>query len=55
MISKWEYFIKDALPRGDLEQPGSRMFGQIIYTDGDEYEDFLDPMQVSAEALWDSI
>ena len=55
MIQQWEYFIKEALPRADDRQPGSIMFGEIQYSDGQEYEEFLDPHYLSAVQIWQDI
>ncbi len=55
MAEKWEHFLKDALPRADREQPGSRVFGEIIFSDEQEFEEFVDPIKIVAEKIWEDI
>lgn len=54
-ISQWEAFIKEALPRADHVQPGEHTFSTILYNDGSETEEFIDPVKLSAEVLWKDI
>ncbi len=54
-ISKWDYFLKESLPRADGEEPGARKFGEIIYTDGKDYVEYLDPIYLSANKIWNDV
>lgn len=55
MVEKFEGFIRDALPRADGTQPCSTKFGEITYNDGQQYEEFVDPIHITATKLWTDI
>ena len=54
-IIKWEHLIKEALPKFSGEQPGEKMFGEIIYSDGNSYEEFSDPIFLTTQKVWENI
>ena len=47
-IGLWAKFLKASLPKSNGEQPGSTKFGEIIYSDGKDYEEFKDPISITA-------
>jgi len=47
--------LKEAMARADGDQPNSKVFGEIEWSDGKTFIEVKDPFTISAEKLWDDI
>jgi len=54
-IEQFEGFVKESLPRADNVQPASTQFGEISFDNESAYDEFVDPIQITAEKIWQDI
>ena len=54
MLSKWEYFIKDAMSYKPLDRTTIKSRDMIL-ANGQTYDEFKDPLKQVAHHLWNDI